>query len=110
MSKMPGFLSNQSKSEEMARFAKNNGNRNSGDNKGEWFEFKESMSRLVENKEQTISSAADVLSRYAIQLNNSGTTNVKSIAKNLENGLAGFSDSEKAEILTAAMAKIIVNI
>ena len=115
MNNIPGFLSNQPMRGDMPSRAggrnsgSNSGKRKSGDSNG-WFEFKEAMSSLVDSKKDIIQKAADTVATYAIKLNNSGTTDVKSITKNMLNGLDGFTDSEKAEILSIAIAKIVANI
>ena len=115
MGNVPGFLSNQSMRGDMPSRARernsgsNSGKKKSGDSNG-WFEFKEAMTGLVDRKKDLIQSAADTVATYAIKLNNSGTTDVKSITKNMLNGLDGFTDAEKAEILSIAIAKIVANI
>ena len=115
MTNIPGFLSNQPMRGDMPSRAggrnsgSNSGKRKSGDSNG-WFEFKEAMTGLVDRKKDLIQSTADTVATYAIKLNNSGTTDVKSITKNMLNGLDGFTDAEKAEILSIAIAKIVANI
>ena len=116
MTNIPGFLSNQPMRGDMPsrgaggrNFGSNSGKRKSGDSNG-WFEFKEIMNGLMDRKKDLIQSTADTVATYAIKLNNSGTTDVKSITKNMLNGLDGFTDAEKAEILSIAIAKIVANI
>ena len=107
MGRVPSFLSNQPTSNLNSR----GGNQSSGNRSSSgWFEFKEKMDSLSSKKNEVLKQAADAIADYGMKLNNSGESDVKSITKNLITSLEGFTEDEKNQILSLALAKIIANI
>lgn len=109
MSRVPSFLSNQPVGSDYSTTNHSNSKKTSGGN-NPWFDFKASMDALADKKTDILRSAADKVSDYAIKLNNAGETDIKSIYKNITTSLNGFTEDEKNQILTMALAKIIANI
>lgn len=109
MSKMPSFLSNQAPvGSEFSRGNNSGHKKSSGHNP--WFDFKAGMDDLADKKAGILRSAADKVSDYAIKLNNSGESDIKSLYTNINNALNGFTSDERNQILIMALAKIIANI
>ena len=71
---------------------------------------KSELDSIREQKEKLLLDAGNKVASVMISMNNSGESNVKKIASDLEKLLHGFTDEEKISILLRASAKIIVNL
>lgn len=75
-----------------------------------WFEYKEQLDSLQSNYNENIDKVAGVVAKYAIALNNEGTTSQSSIQDSISTMVEGYPQEVKNTILVKAIAKIVANI
>lgn len=68
------------------------------------------MGSIVETIADAKLDASKVLSNYCMKMNSNGETNIGKISKGIDNVMVSFSDADKVEILTGALARVIANL
>lgn len=81
---------------------------NKGGN-GSFLKINGELQDIAKKKESLLRDAASCIASYGIEMNNSGAAKQKTIQDDLNTMLKGFTDAEKAELLTQAFAVLVVN-
>ena len=75
-----------------------------------YIEAQTKLEEIQEEKERLLLKAADTVSMVLMKMNQRGITDMKSIEKDVNKLISGFTDEEKVKILEKVIVKLTMNL
>lgn len=75
-----------------------------------YIEAQTKLEEIQEEKERLLLRAADTVSMVLIKMNQRGLTDMKSIEKDVNKLISGFTNEEKVKILEKVIVKLTMNL
>lgn len=75
-----------------------------------YIEAQTKLEEILEEKERLLMKAADTVSMVLMKMNQRGLTDMKSIEKDVNKLISGFTDEEKVKILEKVIVKLTMNL
>lgn len=75
-----------------------------------YIEAQTKLEEIREEKERLLMKAADTVSMVLMKMNQRGLTDMKSIEKDVNKLISGFTDEEKVKILEKVIVKLTMNL
>ena len=75
-----------------------------------YIEAQTKLEEIQEEKERLLLKAADTVSMVLMKMNQRGITDMKSIEKDVNNLISGFTNEEKVKILEKVIVKLTMNL
>lgn len=75
-----------------------------------YIEAQTKLEEIQEEKERLLLKAADTISMVLMKMNQRGITDMKSIEKDVNKLISGFTNEEKVKILEKVIVKLTMNL